>query len=182
MRTETEAAKVLPESVWLFLCRPDASCSELRRESVQKNGEAGEQVFQMTDEDTAFIEELQWNIADAEKFQAETGHKAVFPLEIVRRAADVLARREAPKFRINSYPEAVEALTKLSLWLCSDARAHYMCIETKQQDDDGREIAVVAHSLCTQEQFEAVHRLVEGRRRQKLIDDGEIPPGAMLHT
>lgn len=105
----------------------------------------------MSDIDHGFIEELRWNVSDAHEFQKKTGQ------------------------------DAVNVLQALSGWLCADNRAHYMCIDTKKIDDDGRNLAAVAHSLCAEEQFVAVHQLLESSRQQRLRESGEIPPGAILN-
>ena len=126
----------------------------------------------MSDIDHGFIEELRWNVSDAQEFQKKTGHEAVFPLPIVEKALEQIETLKSAPVIINSYADAVNVLQALSRWLCADNRAHYMCIDTKQTDDDGRNLAAVAHSLRAEEQFVAVHQLLEGSRLQRLRENG----------
>lgn len=64
----------------------------------------------------------------------------------------------------DNFTKNLEKLRALGEWFRNENRAFYFIVDTGTKNDDDVEIMAIVHSLHLDEQFVALHRLVEGSR------------------
>ncbi len=128
----------------------------------------------MTDEEKVELDMLRQMFAQAEAAWAQ--HEAsIWHHQWMQVAMKRVAWLEAAPTALTKKEDVLTLMNIMSQWLLENNVAHYFCVDTGNKDDDGRDIACVAHALHTPKQFEAMHYFIEKSKASKIRETLDGP-------
>lgn len=106
---------------------------------------------------TESFDELQKLFDRLESGPQEHRDASLYSHSLMKFAFERIAELESPQ----NYQQVVDQIQRLCTWLKQNGHAHYVCIDTRKENDDGQGIAMIVHALEEEKQFNALHWFVE---------------------